>query len=154
MPLKANLSTIPTTCPGCGFESDDPGEMVKHWQEAGELNFNGNTVEVPKGKMMVAQPKVVDRPLIELPKFSMDDLLQRKEGLPWWIGVALIVVALSVPSTRLALHRMAEITFQILSWAMITLLLVLGMATIIIVTLGPKIWDAASRWIAGWGGIG
>jgi len=152
--LKANRGDIPTTCPGCGFESDDPSEMVEHWQEAGELNFNGNMVEVPKGKMVVTQPKVIDNPLAGLSKFSMDDLLQRKEGLPWWIGLALIIMALSVPSTRLALHRMAEITFQILSWAMITLLLILGMATIIIVTLGPKIWDAAARWFAGWGGIG
>jgi hypothetical protein len=129
--------------------------MVEHWREAGELNFNGNMVEVPRGgKMMVTQPKVAGRPLIELPKFNMEDLLQRKEGLPWWVGIALIIVALSVPSTRLALKRIVEITFQILTWGMITLLLILGMATIIIITLGPKVWDMASRWIAGWGAIG
>ena len=150
MPLKANLSSVPTTCPECGFESTDPEEMLGHWVEARELNFNGNTVELPGGgKSMQVKPASIQNPLAGLSKFSIEELLQRKDGLPWWVGLGLIMLALSFPQTRLALRRIVGIAFQLVTWAMVLIVSLIAMIALVVMLVGPRVWDVAARWFAG-----
>jgi hypothetical protein len=125
MRLKASSDVVPTVCPACGYRDNDPEGMVQHWLEAKELDFDGDIVRVPTER----PARAVGRPL---PQFDLNDLLQRREGVPWWVGLGLIVMACVIPSTRAALKQVVVLGFQVLVWGAVLLLCSLSALALIV----------------------
>lgn len=124
MRLKANRSDVPVVCPACGYEDDNPENMLQHWVEAKELDWDGDTVLVPVAKQVAKRVEVLSKP--RLPKLDINELVKR------YAGLGLILAIILVPEVRAVVRQAVSICFQVLFWS-VFLLVCLSLAILVVV---------------------
>jgi len=138
---------IPRTCPECGFESPDASEMVRHFFSH-QLTARGDgRLYVRGGGGTVRTITAENPPLVKEPfwaNMSLDDLVRRKDTLPWWLGLGLIAMALTIPGTRSMMLRLVHIAIQVIAWAMVIIASLAAVLVWAVVYWGPRLASWAS----------
>jgi len=119
--------------------------MVEHWRAGHGVADQMRALMVKGGRQMETQ--VADVGESWLSKLNLDQLLKGDDPLPWWVGLSLIVLGMSMPSTRRALRRMIAVGFHVALWAMAIVIALAGIFASLIAWAGPRLAAWGGNWL-------